>query len=110
LPVNFADEFGNGNDYAEFFTALGSGSSSDVADAPDNDDDLIFEKHQQVTCKSLCSIESLFNKLKLFQSVVTLYRVSDATGQLTVEEVGTKPLQQSMLKKEVILTQFHGFY
>ena len=57
----FADEFGNGNDYAEFFTALGSGSPSDVSDAPDNDDDLVFEKHQQVTCNSLCSIESLFN-------------------------------------------------
>ena len=105
----FADEFGNGNDYAEFFTALGNGSPSDVSDAPDNDDDLVFEKHQQVTCKSLCSIESLFNYFKLFQSVVTLYRVSDATGQLAVEEVGTKPLQQSMLKKEVIFDPISRF-
>ena len=41
--------------------------------------------------------------------VVTLYRVSDATGQLAVEEVGTKPLQQSMLKKEVIFDPISRF-
>lgn len=40
------------------------------------------------------------------QSVVTLYRVSDASGQLMVEEVGQKPLQQSMMKSEVLFLKF----
>ena len=38
------------------------------------------------------------------QSAVTLYRVSDASGSLVVDVIGTKPLQQSMLKAEVKLS------
>ena len=33
---------------------------------------------------------------------MTLYRVSDASGELVVDKVGQKPLQQSLLKTEVI--------
>lgn len=33
---------------------------------------------------------------------MTLYRVSDASGSLQVDEVGQKPLQQAMLKTEVL--------
>ena len=43
-------------------------------------------------------------KLTIFlfiQSTVILFRVCDASGQLVIEEVGQKPLQQSMLKGEV---------
>ena len=40
------------------------------------------------------------------QSVVTLYRVSDASGELVVEEVGQKPLQQSMMKSQVSFLKF----
>jgi hypothetical protein len=32
--------------------------------------------------------------------VVTLYRVSDASGKIKVEQVGVKPLKGSMLKSE----------
>lgn len=74
------DQFCSGAEFAEFFETLGSGSPGEIADASDDDDDLTFEKEQQ--------------------SAVTLYRVSDASGSLVVDVIGTKPLQQSMLKAE----------
>ncbi len=40
---------------------------------------------------------------------MTLFRVSDASGHLAVEEVGQKPLQQSMLKTEVCFVLFIYF-
>jgi hypothetical protein len=48
----------------------------------------------------LTKIKYLRNSLT-FKSSVILFRVSDASGQLVIEEVGQKPLQQSMLKREV---------
>ena len=39
---------------------------------------------------------------------MTLYRVSDASGSLQVDEVGQKPLQQAMLKTEVLIIYFQN--
>lgn len=74
------DQFSSGDEYESFFSELGSGSQAEVPDVASEDDDVSFEKQQQ--------------------SVVTLYRVSDASGELVVEEVGQKPLQQSMMKSQ----------
>ncbi|XP_057374251.1 gelsolin, cytoplasmic-like [Daphnia carinata] len=74
------DEFSGGGDITTFFNELGSGSPMDVPEGSTEDDDILFEKQQQ--------------------SSVILFRVSDASGQLVIEEIGQKPLQQSMLKRE----------
>jgi hypothetical protein len=37
----------------------------------------------------------------ILQTVVTLYRVSDASGEVTVDKVGEKPLHQDMLNSTV---------
>jgi hypothetical protein len=37
----------------------------------------------------------------ILQAVVTLYRVSDASGEVTVDKVGEKPLHQDMLNSTV---------
>jgi hypothetical protein len=39
--------------------------------------------------------------VECFQAVVTLYRVSDASGEMTMQKVGEKPLHQDMLNSAV---------
>lgn len=62
---------------SKFFEVLGSGSPSDIPDESAGGDDEEFETSQE--------------------KVVTLYRVSDASGRMEVSKVSSKPLQQSVL-------------
>ncbi|XP_057374206.1 gelsolin, cytoplasmic-like [Daphnia carinata] len=74
------DEFSGAGDISTFFKELGSGSPMDVPEGSNEDDDILFEQQQQ--------------------SSAILFRVSDASGQLVIEEIKQKTLQQSMLKRE----------
>lgn len=71
------DEFSPDSDFADFFSALGSGSASSVPEESSGGDDSKFETSQEHT--------------------VALYRISDASGTLKVDLVAQKPLQQSLL-------------
>lgn len=75
--VHVIDQYSTPNEVNEFFEELGSGSPSDVADESEGDDDAHFEVDQE--------------------NGVTLYRVSDSSGDLEVVKVGQKPLHQNML-------------
>ncbi|XP_067013400.2 gelsolin, cytoplasmic isoform X2 [Anabrus simplex] len=75
--VYVIDAYSNEAEVAKFFEELGSGSPSDVPDESAGGDDESFEKNQE--------------------SVVTLYKVSDASGDMEMEKVGQKPLHQNML-------------
>ncbi|RZC38446.1 gelsolin, partial [Asbolus verrucosus] len=78
--VHIIDEYSPDHDFAEFFSALGSGSASSVPDESSGGDDAQFESSQERS--------------------VALYRVSDASGSLKVDMVAQKPLQQSLLDGE----------
>ena len=39
--------------------------------------------------------------VECLQAVVTLYHVSDASGEMTMQKVGEKPLHQDMLNSAV---------
>lgn len=73
----FADEFSPQSDFDNFFKALGEGSQATVPEESVGGDDQQFESNEE--------------------RVVTLYRVSDASGSLKVTPVGQKPLVQSAL-------------
>lgn len=75
--VHIIDEYSPDHDFADFFSALGSGSASAVPDESAGGDDAHFEQSQERT--------------------VALYRVSDASGSLKIDKVAEKPLQQSVL-------------
>jgi gelsolin len=75
--VQIIDEFSPDSDFADFFSALGSGSASSVPEESSGGDDSKFETSQEHT--------------------VALYRISDASGTLKVDLVAQKPLQQSLL-------------
>lgn len=75
--VFFPDEFSSQDDVNEFFEILGSGSPADLPDESAGGDDEAFEAAQE--------------------KVVTLYRVSDASGRMDLSKVSSKPLQQSAL-------------
>ncbi|GFG33063.1 hypothetical protein Cfor_12089 [Coptotermes formosanus] len=75
--VQIIDEYSNEREVSHFFEELGSGASGEVADETDGGDDTEFERKQE--------------------AVVTLYRVSDASGEMTMQKVGEKPLHQDML-------------
>ncbi|GAB0094218.1 Gelsolin [Sergentomyia squamirostris] len=78
--VQIIDEFSSPADQEEFFQILGSGSPSDVPDESAGEDDETFERNEERS--------------------VTLYKVSDASGQLQVDPVSQKPLKQEFLKTE----------
>nr|A0A6B9KZ40.1 RecName: Full=Actin depolymerising venom protein gelsolin 1; Flags: Precursor [Platymeris rhadamanthus]QHB21506.1 venom gelsolin 1 [Platymeris rhadamanthus] len=76
--VFIVDASSTSREVKEFFTKLGSGSPSEVANT--SEDDQEYEKKQD--------------------AMVTLYKVSDASGKLVTEKLSEKPLKQSMLKSE----------
>jgi len=75
--VHIIDEYSTQGEVSHFFEELGTGSSDEVADETDGGDDSEFERKQEAT--------------------VTLYHVSDASGEMTMHKVGEKPLHQDML-------------
>ncbi|XP_063233933.1 gelsolin, cytoplasmic isoform X2 [Bacillus rossius redtenbacheri] len=75
--VHIIDAFSTQGEVAEFFEQLGSGSADDVADEKDGGDDTEFERNQE--------------------AVVTLYKVSDESGEMTLSKVGVKPLHHNLL-------------
>lgn len=75
--VHIIDEFSAASDQERFFEILGSGSPSSVPEESVGGDDETFERADA-------------NK-------VVLYKVSDDTGSLQVDPVGTKPLRQDLL-------------
>lgn len=75
--VHIIDEYSTAKEVSQFFEQLGSGSAGEVAEETDGGDDSEFERKQE--------------------AVVTLYHVSDASGEMTVQKVGEKPLHQDML-------------
>lgn len=77
LQFVVADEASSEGEVEEFFTKLGSGSAADVPDETAGGDDEQFESSQE--------------------RVVTLYRVSDASGRVEVTKISSKPFQQSAL-------------
>lgn len=75
--VHIIDEYSPPAEIDKFFKALGEGSMIDIPDENAGGDDEAFENGQE--------------------KAVTLYRISDASGKLKVEQVGQKPLLQSYL-------------
>ncbi|XP_049954281.1 gelsolin, cytoplasmic isoform X1 [Schistocerca serialis cubense] len=87
------DEYSNDVEVIKFFEELGSGSPTEIPDEDEGGDDVNFEKTQE--------------------AVVTLYRVSDAGGEMVVEKVGEKPLHQDMLQSNdcfILDTVTSGIY
>lgn len=75
--VTIVDEYSPQSDFDEFFSALGGGSSESVPDESAGGDDAKFETSEE--------------------SAAHLYRISDASGSLRVEPVGSRPLEPSLL-------------
>nr|CAD7200995.1 unnamed protein product [Timema douglasi] len=75
--VHIIDSFSDAGEIAQFFEKLGSGSASEVAEEQVGGDDLEFERSQE--------------------AVVTLYKVSDDSGEMSMTKVGVKPLHQNQL-------------
>ncbi|XP_017057093.1 LOW QUALITY PROTEIN: gelsolin [Drosophila ficusphila] len=75
--VQIIDDFSTDSDKQQFFDVLGSGSADQVPEESTADEDGAFERTDA--------------------AAVTLYKVSDASGKLKVDEVGQKPLTQAML-------------
>ncbi|XP_019529713.3 gelsolin isoform X3 [Aedes albopictus] len=76
--VHILDEFASAADQQEFFDVLGEGSSDEVPEQSECDD-----TYEQTDSKT-----------------VTLYKVSDADGSLSITPVGERPLKQSMLDSD----------
>ncbi|ENN79901.1 hypothetical protein HUJ04_003671 [Dendroctonus ponderosae] len=75
--VTIVDEFSPQSDFDTFFKALGGGSRDTVPEATSGGDDAQFETSEE--------------------RAASLYRVSDASGSLRVEPVGSRPLEPSLL-------------
>nr|CAD7440176.1 unnamed protein product [Timema bartmani] len=75
--VHIIDAFSDAGEIAQFFEELGSGSASEVAEEQVGGDDLEFERSQE--------------------AVVTLYKISDDSGEMNMTKVGVKPLHQNQL-------------
>lgn len=75
--ITVIDETSTEGEVKRFFELLGGGSPLDVPDESAGGDDETFES----------SVEK----------VVTLHRVSDATGSMKITQVAEKPLKQAML-------------
>ncbi|XP_065073533.1 gelsolin isoform X3 [Ochlerotatus camptorhynchus] len=76
--LHILDEFASSSEQQEFFDVLGEGSSDEVPDQSECDDEF-----EQTDCKS-----------------VTLYKVSDAGGSLSIDPIGERPLKQNMLDSD----------
>ncbi|EDW16986.1 gelsolin isoform X1 [Drosophila mojavensis] len=75
--VQIIDEFSTEMDKQQFFDVLGSGSADQVPEESSADEDGAFERTDA--------------------AAVTLYKVSDASGNLQVDTIAQKPLRQAML-------------
>ncbi|KAK4871750.1 hypothetical protein RN001_015874 [Aquatica leii] len=75
--INVLDEFSLPTEIQEFFDVLGHGSPADVPDESTGGDDEQFETSQERT--------------------VALYRVSDSSGRMQIQQIGQKPLKQNQL-------------
>ncbi|XP_046668333.1 gelsolin, cytoplasmic isoform X2 [Homalodisca vitripennis] len=75
--VYIIDGSSTADEVNEFFQQLGGGSASQVADEAKTDDDQQFERNQD--------------------SIVSLYKISDASGSISSVKVAEKPLRQQML-------------
>ncbi|KAB0801152.1 hypothetical protein PPYR_05506 [Photinus pyralis] len=76
--VHVLDEFASETEIQAFFDALGGGvTAADVPEESTGGDDEQFESKEERT--------------------VALYRVSDSSGRMQIQEVGQKPLKQSHL-------------
>ncbi|XP_030371447.1 gelsolin [Scaptodrosophila lebanonensis] len=75
--VQIIDEFSTDADKQHFFEVLGSGSPDQVPEETTADEDGAFERTDA--------------------AAVTLYKVSDASGNLKVDPIAQKPLRQAML-------------
>ncbi|XP_060516326.1 gelsolin-like [Cylas formicarius] len=75
--VVIVDEFSPQSDFDDYFNALGGGSREEVPEESAGGDDQQFETNEE--------------------RIVTLYRVSDASGKLQVTPVGQRPLEASLL-------------
>ncbi|XP_016974948.1 gelsolin isoform X2 [Drosophila rhopaloa] len=75
--VQIIDDFSTDSDKQQFFDVLGSGSAAQVPEESTADEDGAFERTDA--------------------AAVSLYKVSDASGKLKVDEVAQKPLTQAML-------------
>lgn len=75
--VTIVDDYSPQSDFDEFFAALGGGSRDKVPEEAAGGDDATFETSEE--------------------KAVSLYRVSDASGSLKIQPVGTRPLDQSLL-------------
>lgn len=91
--VSIIDASSSEVEVQKFFSDLGSGTASQVANEPSVDDDLDFEKKQDAS--------------------VALYKISDASGKLVSEKISEKPLVQSLLKTDdcfILDTVTSGIY
>ncbi|XP_073969636.1 actin depolymerising venom protein gelsolin 1-like [Rhodnius prolixus] len=91
--VQVVDSSSTANEVNQFFSILGSGSATQVANPTTPDDDQEYEKKQD--------------------AIVALYKVSDATGKLVAEQLPEKPLKRSSLKSEdcfILDTVTSGIY
>lgn len=75
------DEFSSELDQNHFFELLGSGSPATVPEESTADEDAHFETADA--------------------GLVTLYKVSDASGSLSVDAISTRPLKQEMMETQV---------
>jgi len=75
--VHVIDEFSTEHEVESFFTALGSGSPASVPEESAGGDDEQFETSQERT--------------------VVLYKVSDGTGKMDIQQVAQKPFKQNQL-------------
>lgn len=73
----FSDDFNNADDIARFLSILGAEKLKQIPDETVGGDDAQFEKHEE--------------------SLVSLHKVSDASGSIKVEKINQKPLKQQML-------------
>ncbi|XP_071439636.1 gelsolin, cytoplasmic [Hetaerina americana] len=76
--VIIVDEHATEVERNRFFTELGSGSPSEIAPESAGGDDLDFERQTD--------------------NNVTLYKISDASGNMVVQKIAEKPLNQNMLQ------------
>lgn len=75
------DETSSPEDVAAFFKDLGSGNRNSLREASTGGDDSDFEKN--------------------YDSKIVLYKISDASGSLKIDQVAVKPLSKTALNSNV---------
>lgn len=92
LKTHWTDEFSTDTDKQNYFNVLGSGSPGQVPEELAAEEDAAFETTDA--------------------NSVTLYKVSDSSGKLKIEQISQKPLRQEMLdtRECFILDTGSGIY